>query len=281
MYGFIGFFLFFSLNQLNAAEFKVMSFNTLCDVCSNEKFDSFSERKKVIRKIIENEKADLYSLQEVRSGSQFKSFFKNFKNYEFIFWENFLFSYADPALAINKKRFEVLEKGQFWLGPNDGKFTVGWKYALPRQAQWVKLKDKTNQTEFIFIGSHFDNRVENMIGSAKMVNKFIKDKKLPVIFAADTNCTVDFEGYSLLTSEDLENTFNKKFMYKNMESKKEGKKLCYLRKGKFFPDCRVDHILYSKDGPWKVSDWSINSYKDEKAINYPSDHRPITATLTY
>jgi len=258
-----------------------MSFNTMCDFCGRDGFDSFKLRKESIKNIIENEKADLYSLQEVRSGSQVEYFFTNKPNFELIYFNNFLLSFADPALAVNKDKFNILEKGQFWLGPNQGYISVGWKYSLPRQVQWVKLEDKIKKKQFLFLGTHFDNRVENMIGSAQMVNNFIKEKKLPVIFAGDTNCTVDFEGYNKLTDNLLINSFDLHKESRNIASDLEDKNLCYLRKGKNFPECRVDHILFSKNSPWQVSKWSINTYKSPKTNNFPSDHRPISAIFTY
>lgn len=258
-----------------------MSFNTMCDLCGKKGFDDFDSRKRSIKKIIEDENADLISLQEVRSGAQLEYFFSKKPNYDLIYFKNFLFSYADPALAINKNKFSILDNGQFWLGPNDGKFSIGWKYALPRQVQWVKLKDKISNQQFIFIGTHFDNRVENMIGSAHMINQFIKKHRLPAIFAADTNSTVDFEAYTYLTSGLLINTYDQYSETRNIANSINNKNLCYLRKGKKFPECRVDHILYTKDSPWKVSHWNIITYKDPKAKNFPSDHRPVSAIFTY
>ncbi len=264
-----------------ASNFKVMSFNTMCDFCGRDGFDNFDSRKKSIKSIIETEKADLVSLQEVRSGSQVEYFFSDSKNYELIFYNNFLLSYADPALAINKDRFKILTKGQFWLGPKKGEFSIGWKYAIPRLVQWVKLEDKIKKQKLVFIGTHFDNRVENMVGSAQMVNEFIQDQKVPVIFAGDTNCTVDFKGYAKLTKSQLINSYDQHSETRNIASSTDNKNLCYLRKGKTFPECRVDHILYSKDSPWKVNNWSVNTYKAEGALNFPSDHRPVSAIFTY
>jgi endonuclease/exonuclease/phosphatase family metal-dependent hydrolase len=261
------------------AEIKIMSFNTMCDFCTGKAYESFSKRKSTIKKIIENHSADLISLQEVRSGSQVKEFFKDKNNYELHFVENFLFSYADPALAVNKNRFEVISKGTHWLGPNNGSLSFGWKPALPRLAIWLKLKDKITQKEFIFSGSHFDNRVENLIGSAKYINKFTKDSKIPVIFAADTNSTPDFEGYQILKGNEFYNSYDLMKTKREIAST-EHKDLCYYRKGDSFPDCRVDHILLSKHINWKVTDWRIDTttYGDNK---FPSDHRPVITTVSF
>lgn len=258
-----------------------MSFNTMCDFCGRDGYDNFETRKKSIKKIIELENADLISLQEIRSGAQVEYFFSDKPNYELIFFENFFLSYPDPALAINKDKFKVKDKGYFWLGPNNGNLSIGWKYALPRQVQWVKVEIISNKQQIMFLGTHFDNRVENMIGSAHMVSSFIKKQKIPVIFAGDTNCTVDFEGYAHLTNNILINSYDQFKEKRNIASASNSKNLCYLRKGKKFPECRVDHILYSKNSPWNITNWNVNTYKNGNDLNFPSDHRPVTATFSY
>lgn len=268
--------IFIFFNHAYAESFKVLSFNTLCDLCAKKKFDEFDKRKVSIKSILDSSRADLISLQEVRSSDHLNYFFKDKRNFKLIFWDSFLFSYPDPTLAINTERFDILKQGQFWLGPNNGAFSIGWKYALPRQVQWVKLKDKRTDTIFHFLGSHFDNRVENMLGSAQMIQNFINSVKGPIIFAADTNCTEDFEGYKKLIGKNLINSFDQV-----EQQNHDDREVCYLRKGKKFPACRVDHILLSKESPWKVLDWKINTYKSNDLKNYPSDHRPVEATFSY
>ena len=268
-----------NMNNAMAAKMTVMSFNTMCDFCGNDSFDPFDQRKNYISKTIQKYSPDLISLQEIRLGSQVNEVIKMNPSYKAIFSDSALMSYADPALIINLKRFEVLEEGQFWFGPKDGEFSLGWKTALPRQAHWVKLKDlKTNQI-YTFLGAHFDNRVENMIGSAVMVNEFTKAQKNPVIFAGDTNCTSDFEGYQLLTGNELINTFDIKKNFNISGKKTSDSDLCYHRKGDSFPECLVDHILLSNDARWEVSDWTIDINKFGANNTYASDHRAVISTI--
>lgn len=263
---------------LKASEIKVMTFNTMCDFCGSKKYDEFSKRKNQIAKIISKHSADLISLQEIRTGSQAEEIFKDKPQYKIYYSDSFLISYADPTLAINTTKFEVLEDGQFWLGPNNGKFSLGWKFALPRQVVWTKLKMKENGFEFYFIGSHFDNRVENMLGSAKQVNDFVKASKLPVIFAADTNSTSDFEGYKKLVGSEFKDSYNL-FNEKRVIASTEHKNLCYHRKGDIFPDCRVDHILLSNHINWKTLSWQVDTQTFGKEKRFPSDHRPVISTI--
>ena len=194
-----------------------MSFNTMCDLCGSESYDTFEKRIKYIQTTIKEHSPDLVSLQELRLASHAKGLFN--KNFRIITTANSFISYADPLLAINSLKFEILEKGHFWLGPSES-FSLGWKYALPRQVHWVRLGIRTSNQQILFIGSHFDNRVENMLGSAKKVNDFIKQFDIPIIFAADTNITTDFEAYPILVGDELTNSFDIKKYLPSMQIKK-------------------------------------------------------------
>jgi endonuclease/exonuclease/phosphatase family metal-dependent hydrolase len=256
-----------------------MSFNTMCDYCGSKKYAEFNERINYLKETIQKHAPDLISLQEVRTGDQVRKMMGDHKNYHLIYTDSFLMSYADPALIINKNRFDLIENGHFWLGPGEG-FSIGWKYALPRQVHWAKIKDKITKNEFLFVGSHFDNRVENMLGSAKKVNNFISKFKIPIIFAADTNITPDFEAYELLLKEKLINSYDKveKYQISGPQNTPE-KDLCYHRKGEEISQCRVDHILLSKEHHWEVKEWMIDTNRFGKKKAFPSDHRAIMATI--
>ena len=251
-----------------------MTFNTLCDFCIKDGYDSFELRQEQIKQVITKNTPDLISLQEMRTGSQVEYIFKTLDHYELIYKDGFIMSYADAAIAINKNIFKVLDHGFKWLGPNNGGFSFGWKLALPRILVWTKVMHKESKKEFLFIGSHFDNRVENLLGSAKLVNKMIETKNLPVIFAADTNSNTDFKGYKKLVSDQLLNSFDIDSKNKTITSN-DPKDLCYLRKGDEFPECRVDHILYSKESIFKPIHWKILTDRFGNKKRFPSDHRPV------
>lgn len=263
-----------------AVDFSVMTFNTMCDFCHKDKKDVFSKRKPLVRKVLEDHRSDIIALQEVRTGAQVKELFKNMPEYLLFYTDSPVISYADPAIAINKNKFKVLDEGNFWLGPNSGGFTTGWKFALPRQALWVKVKSIEDAKVFLFISTHFDNRIENLLGSARMMREFIEKSEVPVLFGGDTNLVVEFEGYADLIGERLVNAFDIKENFK-VEGKTETQRdLCYPRKGKKFPSCRVDHVLLSKDHGWKVKDWVIDARRLGSEERFPSDHRAIINNLS-
>lgn len=262
IYRFISIFLIFIWFQEASAEInlKLLTFNTMCEFCHKKEEDKFENRKEKIKQIIKKSEADIISLQEIIRKSQVE-YFLNKDKYHVYFYENSIMSYPDAVIAINKKKFLILDKGHYWLGDDTTSFNLGWKTALPRILLWVKAQHIDTKRTFTFLASHFDNRIENLDGSAKLV-KNIAQKSKDIIFLADTNSTYEMNSYKVLT-ENL----------KDLAIDFEGdRKYCYLKKGKKFPSCRVDHILSN------IQNIKSNKYQvilDKVDKRFPSDHRPI------
>ena len=258
---------------------KVMTFNTMCDFCKGSNFWDYHNRQTALSKIIKSYKPDLIALQEVRSISQVKKILSSMPEYKYICTDSWLMSYADPVIIYHQEKYKLIDEGQGWLGPNPKELNFGWKWALPRQFIWVKLKRKVDGKTFIFISSHFDNRVENLDGAAILLNKTFKQKKIPLIFAADTNLTVDLPSYAKLIDKLFINSFDLTEIL-SPERSKNTRDFCYLKKGKNFPACRVDHILLSKNDHWQVKSYHIDQTKNYKGL-FPSDHRPVIIELDF
>lgn len=267
-------------SKVIAGSMQVMTFNTMCDFCSSKSYDPFEQRIQYITDTITRNNAELISTQEIRSRYHLDYIIQKLPTHQIVYNDDVLVDYADPALFINKQRFQILDKGHFWLGPEAGKFSLGWKLSLPRQVVWAKLVDNNTKKEFIFAGTHLDNRIENMRGSAKMINEKLAKFNLPIVFAGDTNANIDFDGYDTLTANLFKNSFDiKKQMTVLKNIKTEENDLCYKNKGNQFPLCRVDHILLSKNNNWKVTNWKIDTYKYGKNKTYASDHRAVIANI--
>lgn len=243
-------------------ELKLMTFNTMCEFCHKKDADVFDNRKMLIKDIIKKSDADIISLQEVIRSSQLE-YFVDTDKYNLHYYQNALVSYPDAALAIKKKDFLILDKGHFWLGENTTNFNFGWKWAMPRILLWMKVQHIQTKRVFTIYGSHFDNRLENLAGSSKLIRRIAKESE-NMIFLADTNSTYEMQSYQTMQEAliDLAIDFE------------GGREYCYLKKGKKFPDCRVDHIMTN------IKDVKTNKYEVilEKVTNterFPSDHRPI------
>jgi endonuclease/exonuclease/phosphatase family metal-dependent hydrolase len=252
----------------------------MCDFCKGSNFFDYETRIAEIQKSIKILEPDIISLQEVRTVSQLEKILHPFKNYQMITSDYGIVSYADPAIIFNKNKFKLTDKGQFWLGPNKGNFSLGWKFALPRQVHWVKLETIETKQSFYFISSHFDNRLENLAGSVDMLRDFAINKKLPIIFAADTNMTIDMPEYKKLVHKLFFNAFDLKSQFTAVGSYESERDLCYLKKGKKFPECRVDHILLSQNTAWKVYSFIVDASRT-KGQGFSSDHRAVMAIIEF
>ena len=264
----------------NSYALKVVTFNTTCDFCGKGYYDKYSKRKKWIVDTLKRLDADVVALQEVRTSRQLKYIRKKLDDYGLHYSKFKIVKYADPAFLLKKGRFEVLDKGGRWLGPKgDRRFTLGWKTALPRRLLWLKVKDLKTKKQLYLVTSHFDNRKENKEPSAKVLNEFTLDKDIPIIFAGDTNLRPHMNGYKTMM-EEFDDSFDiKEELVFLKNSQTNANDSCNLEKAKIFPACRVDHILLSKNYPWKVLKWGVDQYKYGKDQKFTSDHRAYFAEI--
>lgn len=263
------------------ADFTLLNFNTMCDVCNGSSWSGYSKRVKSFHNLFEIYKPELVALQEVRTISQLKDILEPFEHYKFVATDSLLLSYADPAIVYDSRRFELIETKNYWLGPDgETSFTFGWKLSLPRQILITKLKDKIKKLEFYFISSHFDNRIENLLGAAKFTKGVLKKLEAPILFAADTNLTVDMPAYQEMIDGLFINAFDVKKEFSVIGNYSSDKEICYHRKGKKFPQCRVDHVLLSLEAPWTVRKFMIETMRMDDG-KFISDHRPVIVKFKY
>lgn len=106
-----------------------------------------------------------------------------------------------------KEKFEVLEKGNFWLSETpDVPGSVGWDAALERIASYAKLRDKATGKVFMAVNTHFDHvGVTARKESAKLIMEKIQDivGTQPAVVTGDFNVTEDNEAYSTMTNSDF------------------------------------------------------------------------------
>ncbi|MBR4186932.1 MAG: endonuclease/exonuclease/phosphatase family protein [Bacteroidaceae bacterium] len=105
---------------------------------------------------------------------------------------------------FRKDKFEVLEKGNFWLSETpDVAGSVGWDAALERIASYAKLKDKRTGKVFMAVNTHFDHvGVKARRESAKLIMRKIQEivGDRPAVVTGDFNVTEDDEAYVTMTT---------------------------------------------------------------------------------
>ncbi len=104
-----------------------------------------------------------------------------------------------------KDKFEVLDKGNFWLSETpDVPGSKGWDAAIERIASYAKLKDKTTGKIFMAVNTHFDHvGVMARRESAKLIMRKIQEivGNRPAVVTGDFNVTEDDEAYVTMTTD--------------------------------------------------------------------------------
>lgn len=108
-----------------------------------------------------------------------------------------------------KEKFEVLEKGNFWLSETpDVPGSKGWDAALERIASYAKLKDKATGKIFMAVNTHFDHvGVTARRESAKLIMRKIQEivGTRPAVVTGDFNVTEEDEAYTTMLGGEMVN----------------------------------------------------------------------------
>ena len=178
------------------------------------------------------------------------------------------------AIFYKTEKFELLNKGDFWLSETPEKPSMGWDgKCCKRIASWVYLKDKTTKKTFYVFNAHYDH--EGQVArreSSKLMLIKIKEiaGKTPTILMGDFNGNHSSEPYQILAnSEQLKDTYKAvEFPYANNNSFNGfGKRMVGTN--------IIDHVFVTSQ--FHVSKWGILT--DSFQGKYPSDHFPVLVAL--
>lgn len=177
------------------------------------------------------------------------------------------------AIFYKKEKFNLLDKGDFWLSQTPEKPGPGWDARLNRICSWVKLQEKETGKSFFFFNVHYDHQgVEARKESSKLVLEKIRAiaGKEPVILAGDFNGDHQSEWYKTLAeAEGLKDSYRlAKDPYVNNGSFNSfGKSLGRTE--------IIDHIFVSPAFAVKRYGILTDTYNGK----FPSDHYPVLVSL--
>ena len=201
------------------------------------------------------------------------------------------------AIFYRTDKFDIVEKGDFWLSETPDVPSKGWDAVLPRICSWGHFKCKDTGFEFLFFNLHMDHiGKQARVESALLVQQKMKEigENLPAILTGDFNVDQTHRSYLALTeSGTLRDAF-------------EVADLRYATNGTFngfdsdnYTESRIDHVFVTptfhilkygvltdsyrrmkkddqkasvKDCPEEIS---IRSYESR----IPSDHFPVMVKL--
>lgn len=237
--------------------------------------NSWTLRKKLALSIIQSELPDLLGTQESRL-SQTNYLKENLaKNYG-CYGRGRDYEDGGEAMTIyyRKDRFELLDKGTFWL--SEERYTPGSrlkKCDFPRICSWVKLFDFLSKKVVFYFNTHFellnsDIRKRNAEILLEEIDKISK-KGENVILSGDFNAN-EGEACIELIAKRLGDSCEKggEYTFHNFWGF-----TCMIGK--------IDFIFFGKEFERKEFMNIKTSEKRNGSTRYPSDHYPIKAVLKY
>lgn len=178
------------------------------------------------------------------------------------------------AIFFKRSKFDLVDKGDFWLSPTPDKPGPGWDANINRICSWVKLRDKKSGKTFHVFNAHYDHQgVKARIESSKLVLTQIRVIAAdgPVVFMGDLNGGRDSEWYLQLSASG------------RLKDSHTLSKVPYQPNGSFngFNSARIgkeviDHIFITHH--FKTGRWAVLT--DTYYGKFPSDHFPVLTDLT-
>lgn len=232
--------------------------------------NGWPERKKLLRKALEDERPDVLCVQEALAGQlEFLDGIFPKHSREGVGRDDGKKAGEHCAIYWDGRRFERLDGGTFWLSETPDKPGPAWGEQYNRICTWVRLKDKTSDRALRVFNVHLPLVAEAREKAAKLVAERIKGSPAgdALIAAGDLNSGPESPAWKALEGVGLLNA-----------EKSAGRKpgtATFHRKG--VPLVCLDAIFAAKS--WKVKAHQVLGDLLQKA--YPSDHFGVVATLEY
>lgn len=277
---------------------RVLSFNIRYDN-PQDGLDAWSHRKPDVVALIRSVDADLIGLQEALPEQVDYLRAALDKDYGFVGVGRDDGARRGEFVPVfyRKRRFELRAAGHFWLSPKPSEpGSVGWDAALPRMATWVRLAFRENTIEELqFINTHFDHRGEQArLESAKLLRRTVEALGgVPTIVVGDFNCGPASPPHAELVADrrnllELFDVFEDPHVTTSddppVADGSAGASRVDPSAGTFHgftgraQGPRIDWILTNRR--FKPTEASLITAATP-AGRYPSDHFPVTATLTF
>lgn len=265
------------------------------------KGNGWGQRYPIIAQMVQYHEFDIFGTQECLRP-QLEDIKKSLPNYDYfgVGRNDGKETGEHAAIFYRTDKFEVMEKGDFWLSETPDIPSKGWDAVLPRICSWGHFKVKDTGFEFLFFNLHMDHigkkaRVESAFLVQKKMKELGRGKNLPAILTGDFNVDQTHSSYEALVSKGV------------LCDSYEKSDFRYATNGTFngffpnsFTESRIDHIFVSP--VFKVKKYGVltdtyRSLKDgckaqvkdcPEEINIesyeartPSDHFPVKVELVF
>lgn len=235
---------------------------------SNDGENAWPNRKEEVKALIRFHEFDIFGTQEGLIGQLNNLLVMNEYAFTGVGRDDGKTDGEHSAIFYKKERFELLDKGDFWLSETPEKPSYGWEARHRRICSWGKFKDRKTKKTFYVFNAHFDHQaVEARRQSGILMVQKMKEiaQNNPVVFMGDLNSTPDTEQIQTISGY-LNDS------YKVTELPPYGPEGTFNSFNFMAPmDKRIDYIFVSDNIAIKKYGVLTDSY-DQK---YPSDHQPV------
>ena len=256
-----------------AGEVKLVSSNVRCwSPTDFGKRSWFYRANLLIRNIEAIQNADVIGFQEV-TKLHYKYLCDCLPNYDSVitYRDNSILAESCPVF-YNTIKFELIDKGSFWLSETPDVMSRGWDAAFNRVCSYVILREKATGKELVVFNVHLDHKgAQARAESIKLIlDKVSAFGGQPCVIMGDMNCSEKSDTYKTATAlfDDA----------KYLAPVSRGPGATYHNWGQAMDHENLDYFLISKTGITPLE------YKIESAAFgpnvYPSDHFPISLKIT-
>lgn len=213
-------------------------------------------------------KPDIIGFQEV-TPMHYSFLTSHLKGYDNViqYRDNSPLHEACPVF-YNEERFELEDKGSFWLSETPEVMSKDWGAACYRICSYVILKDRGTNKELVVFNTHLDHISDEarINGINVVLDKIQQFGNLPSIIMGDFNADESSSTYAAATELFLDAKYQ-------TENTMTG--ATYQNWGKKLDDENIDYFMISKTGI------KVNEYKilNDTSAEYSSDHFPIVIKL--
>jgi len=272
------------LAQLTSTELKVVSFNIRFGTAADGE-NYWDKRREFLIETIKALNPDLLGTQETL-GFQRDYLARELANYDSLGVGRDDGKEAGEMMALyyRKSRFEKIDGGHFWLSETpDIAGSRTWDSSLPRMVTWVKLRDKAQADgrALLFMNTRFDHRGSiARLESAKLLRARVSElgQDSYVVITGDFNADQNSPPYDALFSRIDGESSPVVDTYRSVCSEKQEDEGTFSGFNALeVKGPRIDWIGGTRN--WKIRSASID--RTSRDGRTPSDHFPVTATLSY
>ncbi|MBQ9517108.1 MAG: endonuclease/exonuclease/phosphatase family protein [Eubacterium sp.] len=261
----------FDISQVKAADsINVMSVNVRTYSPTDMGKKSWFYRADLIVKNIASVQPDIIGFQEV-TRMHYGYLTNALKGYENVlqYRDNSRMSEGCPVF-YNTNRFDLKDKGSFWLSETPEKMSKDWGSAYYRICSYVILTDKASNKDLVVFNTHLDNVSDEarINGINVVLDKIKQFGGLPSIIMGDFNADESSSTYKAATDIFLD----AKYQTENTQTG-----ATYQGFGKQLERENIDYFMISKTGI-KVNEYRIIDATYDGV--YPSDHFSIAVNIS-